>query len=148
MCSSRSGNSVWVYTSIRVYAKCVYISTFVQTHGAFVTRRSATDGHTYEIKEVKKEIADLSYLMRMGQVSPSCCLRAGLICSMAACHVCMCTSVYVYVCVCVCERACRSFARATQFNEDTGEGSSLDGPQGAPVTTALHVSFFDTYKAG
>lgn len=84
-----------------MYAKCVYISTSVQTHGACVTRRSTTDGHTYEIKEVKKEIADLSYMMRMGQVSPFCCLFACLICSMAACHVCMYTCMYICVCVCV-----------------------------------------------
>ena len=54
--------------------------------------------------------------------------------------------VHLWVWVCVGEHTCHSFPRATQFNGDKEEGSSLDGPQGAPVTTALRVSFLKASK--
>ena len=60
---------VWMYERAH---ECMNAQVHVRTYVTFVTCRSTTDGHTYQIQEVKKEIAELSYMMRMGQVSLSC----------------------------------------------------------------------------
>ena len=59
--------------------ECLNAQVHVRTYVAFVTCRSTTDGHTYQIQEVKKEIAELSYMMRMGQVSVSAARLNGLL---------------------------------------------------------------------
>jgi len=63
------------YVHVCIYERaheCMNAQVHVRTYVAFATCRSTTDGHTYQIQEVKKEIAELSYMMRMGQVSLSC----------------------------------------------------------------------------
>jgi len=95
--------------------ECINAQVHVRTYVAFVTCRSKTDGHTYQIQEVKKEIAELSYMMRMGQVSLSCCSLEWLAAScMHVCmHTCMhelidvgCIHVFMYACMEQCMYVC------------------------------------------
>ena len=67
------------------------------------------------------------------------------ICTHEGKHACVCVCVSTHV-LCVntyglwLTRMSYMRMHTTQFSEDAGEGSSRDGPQGAPVTTALRVS--------